>query len=41
MACTTARKHSQPVHLLTSLQLGFPAVLLLLLVAVRRAEAAP
>jgi hypothetical protein len=31
----------QPVHLLTSLQLGCPAVLLLLLVAVRRAEAAP
>ncbi len=30
----------QPVHLLTSLQLGFPAVLMLLLVAVRRAGSA-
>jgi hypothetical protein len=30
-----------PVHLLTSLQIGFPAVLLLLIVAVRRAEMTP
>jgi hypothetical protein len=31
----------QPVHLLTSVQLGFPAVLLLLVMAARRAATAP
>ena len=31
----------QPVHALTALQVGFPAVLLLLLLAVRRAATAP
>jgi len=30
-----------PVHLLTSVQLGFPAVLLLLVAALRRAAAPP
>jgi hypothetical protein len=31
----------QPVHMLISVQLGFPAVLLLLMAAVRRAASTP